>query len=83
MPPLEPLSATSLIWLAPYVNFVGAVADNPQEGAVYAVEFSHRVGRELLEVAKKRTNVVPIIEVRNIRFWSANYDLGRQKAPKI
>jgi len=31
-------------------------------GAVYAVEFSHRVGRELLEVAKKRTNVVPIIE---------------------
>jgi len=32
------------------------------EGAVYTVEFSHRVGRELLEVAKKRTNVVPIIE---------------------
>lgn len=33
-----------------------------QTGAVYAVEFSHRVGRELMEVAKKRTNVVPIIE---------------------
>jgi len=32
------------------------------EGAVYAVEFSHRTGRELLEVAKKRTNVIPIIE---------------------
>lgn len=32
------------------------------EGAVYAVEFSHRSGRELIEVAKKRTNVVPIIE---------------------
>jgi len=32
------------------------------EGAVYAVEFSHRVGRELLEVAKKRTNIIPIIE---------------------
>jgi len=32
------------------------------EGAVYAVEFSHRTGRELLEMAKKRTNVIPIIE---------------------
>jgi len=32
------------------------------EGAVYAVEFSHRTGRELLEVAKKRTNIIPIIE---------------------
>eukprot|EP01130_Rhizamoeba_saxonica_P008516 TRINITY_DN344_c0_g1_i4.p1 TRINITY_DN344_c0_g1~~TRINITY_DN344_c0_g1_i4.p1 ORF type:complete len:167 (-),score=50.99 TRINITY_DN344_c0_g1_i4:100-600(-) len=32
------------------------------EGSVYAVEFSHRTGRELLEVAKKRTNVIPIIE---------------------
>jgi len=31
-------------------------------GCVYAVEFSHRVGRELMEVAKKRTNIVPIIE---------------------
>jgi len=31
-------------------------------GVVYAVEFSHRSGRELLEVAKKRTNIVPIIE---------------------
>jgi len=28
----------------------------------YAVEFSPRTGRELLEVAKKRTNIVPIIE---------------------
>jgi rRNA 2'-O-methyltransferase fibrillarin len=32
------------------------------EGAVYAVEFSPRTGRELLEMAKKRTNVIPIIE---------------------
>jgi rRNA 2'-O-methyltransferase fibrillarin len=32
------------------------------EGVVYAVEFSLRSGRELLEVAKKRQNVVPIIE---------------------
>merc|ERR1719259_127545 len=32
------------------------------DGLVYAVEFSHRSGRDLLNVAKKRTNVVPIIE---------------------
>jgi rRNA 2'-O-methyltransferase fibrillarin len=29
---------------------------------VYAVEFSHRSGRDLINVAKKRTNVVPIVE---------------------
>ncbi|OAG29257.1 rRNA 2'-O-methyltransferase fibrillarin [Nematocida displodere] len=32
------------------------------DGAVYAVEFSHRSGRDLLGLAKKRTNIVPIIE---------------------
>ncbi|KRY17598.1 rRNA 2'-O-methyltransferase fibrillarin [Trichinella patagoniensis] len=32
------------------------------EGICYAVEFSHRSGRDLLNVAKKRNNVVPIIE---------------------
>jgi len=32
------------------------------EGLVYAVEFSHRSGRDLLNVAKTRTNIVPIIE---------------------
>jgi len=32
------------------------------EGMVYAVEYSHRSGRDLIEVAKKRTNIVPIIE---------------------
>ncbi|CAI2177308.1 440_t:CDS:2 [Funneliformis geosporum] len=32
------------------------------EGVVYAVEFSHRSGRDLINVAKKRTNVIPIIE---------------------
>ncbi|KAL3321184.1 hypothetical protein Ciccas_000141 [Cichlidogyrus casuarinus] len=32
------------------------------EGVVYAVEFSHRSGRDLLNVAKHRTNIVPIIE---------------------
>lgn len=33
-----------------------------QEGVVYAVEFSHRSGRDLINMAKKRTNVVPIVE---------------------
>lgn len=32
------------------------------EGLVYAVEFSHRSGRDLIDVAKKRTNIIPIIE---------------------
>ena len=32
------------------------------EGIVYAVEFSHRPGRDLVNMAKKRTNVIPIIE---------------------
>ncbi|KAI8865905.1 Fibrillarin, partial [Ramicandelaber brevisporus] len=32
------------------------------EGLVYAVEFSHRPGRELINMAKKRTNVIPIVE---------------------
>lgn len=31
-------------------------------GTVYAVEFSHRSGRDLINMAKKRTNVVPIVE---------------------
>ncbi|EKM55120.1 uncharacterized protein PHACADRAFT_255515 [Phanerochaete carnosa HHB-10118-sp] len=32
------------------------------EGVVYAVEFSARSGRDLIGMAKKRTNVVPIVE---------------------
>lgn len=28
------------------------------EGTVYAVEFSHRSGRDLINMAKKRTNVI-------------------------
>ena len=32
------------------------------EGIVYAVEFSKRSGRDLVNMAKKRTNVIPIIE---------------------
>jgi rRNA 2'-O-methyltransferase fibrillarin len=31
------------------------------EGVVYAVEFSNRSGRDLVNMAKKRTNVIPII----------------------
>lgn len=31
-------------------------------GCVYAVEFSHRPGRDLINMAKSRTNVIPIIE---------------------
>jgi len=38
------------------------LSDIVQDGLVYAVEFSHRSGRDLLNVAKKRTNVIPIIE---------------------
>ena len=29
---------------------------------MYVVEFSHRSGRDLINVAKKRTNIIPIIE---------------------
>lgn len=32
------------------------------EGTVYAVEFSHRSGRDLVEMAKRRPNIVPIVE---------------------
>lgn len=32
------------------------------EGTVYAVEFSHRPGRELINVAKRRPNIIPIVE---------------------
>jgi rRNA 2'-O-methyltransferase fibrillarin len=32
------------------------------DGNVYAVEFSKRVGRDLVNMSKKRTNIVPIIE---------------------
>lgn len=33
-----------------------------EEGLVFAVEFSQRSGRELINLAKKRSNIVPIIE---------------------
>jgi rRNA 2'-O-methyltransferase fibrillarin len=31
-------------------------------GCVYAVEFAHRMGRDLINMAKLRTNIIPIIE---------------------
>ena len=31
-------------------------------GVVYAIEFSHRCGRDLTNMAKKRPNIVPIVE---------------------
>ena len=33
-----------------------------EKGVLYAVEFSARCGRDLINMAKKRTNVIPIIE---------------------
>lgn len=32
------------------------------EGTVYAVEFSHRTGRDLMDVAKRRNNIISIVE---------------------
>lgn len=61
------------VWIAPgkKVLYLGAAAGTTvshvsdvvgKDGVVYAVEFSHRPGRDLLGVAKLRTNIVPIIE---------------------
>lgn len=61
------------IWIAPgkKVLYLGAAAGTSVShvsdivgptGAVYAVEFSHRPGRDLLGVAKLRTNIIPIVE---------------------
>jgi rRNA 2'-O-methyltransferase fibrillarin len=61
------------IWIAPgkKVLYLGAAAGTTVShvsdivgptGAVYAVEFSHRPGRDLLGVAKLRTNIIPIVE---------------------
>jgi len=61
------------IWIRPgsKVLYLGAASGTTvshvsdivgPSGLVYAVEFSHRSGRDLINVAKKRTNVIPIIE---------------------
>merc|ERR1711971_916813 len=59
MPPgskVSYLGAASGTTVSHVSDIVGA------DGLVYAVEFSHRSGRDLLNVAKKRTNIIPIIE---------------------
>uniref|UniRef100_A0A8R7UV44 rRNA 2'-O-methyltransferase fibrillarin n=2 Tax=Triticum urartu TaxID=4572 RepID=A0A8R7UV44_TRIUA len=67
------LGGVDNIWIAPgtCVLYLGAafgatvshVSDivGPT-GLVYAIEFSHRSGRDLVNMAKKRTNVIPITE---------------------
>jgi len=61
------------IWISPgsKVLYLGAASGTTVShvsdivgptGVVYAVEFSHRSGRDLINVAKKRTNIIPIIE---------------------
>ncbi len=45
-----------------YGILLALIVFSSQEGLVYAVEFSHRSGRDLMNVAKKRTNIIPIIE---------------------
>jgi len=61
------------IWITPgtKVLYLGAASGTTvshvsdvvgSTGVVYAVEFSHRSGRDLINVAKKRTNIIPIIE---------------------
>ncbi|KAF4614573.1 hypothetical protein D9613_002439 [Agrocybe pediades] len=42
------------------VNHVADIVAFLSEGNVYAVEFSPRSGRDLINMAKKRTNVIPV-----------------------
>ncbi|KAL7108361.1 hypothetical protein ACP275_06G107800 [Erythranthe tilingii] len=67
------LGGVDNIWIKPgaKVLYLGAASGTTvshvsdlvgPEGVVYAVEFSHRSGRDLVNMAKKRTNVIPIIE---------------------
>ncbi|KAF3949845.1 hypothetical protein CMV_024328 [Castanea mollissima] len=67
------LGGVDEIWIKPgaRVLYLGAASGTTvshvsdivgPSGVVYAVEFSHRSGRDLVNMAKKRTNVIPIIE---------------------
>ncbi|XP_062000037.1 rRNA 2'-O-methyltransferase fibrillarin 1-like [Rosa rugosa] len=67
------LGGVDEIWIKPgaKVLYLGAASGTTVShvsdlvgptGCVYAVEFSHRSGRDLVNMAKKRTNVIPIIE---------------------
>uniref|UniRef100_A0A7N0VKY6 Fibrillarin n=1 Tax=Kalanchoe fedtschenkoi TaxID=63787 RepID=A0A7N0VKY6_KALFE len=67
------LGGVDNIWIKPgaKVLYLGAASGTTVShvsdivgptGVVYPVEFSHRSGRDLVNTAKKRTNVIPIIE---------------------
>ncbi|KAG0561059.1 hypothetical protein KC19_9G034000 [Ceratodon purpureus] len=67
------LGGVDNIWMQPgaHVLYLGAASGTSvshvsdlvgPSGVVYAVEFSLRSGRDLVNLAKKRTNVIPIIE---------------------
>lgn len=67
------LGGVDSIWMEPgsKVLYLGAASGTSvshvsdlvgEHGVVYAVEFSHRPGRDLINVAKKRSNIIPIIE---------------------
>jgi rRNA 2'-O-methyltransferase fibrillarin len=67
------LGGVDNIWMSPgsKVLYLGAASGTTVShvsdlvgptGTVYAVEFSHRSGRDLINMAKSRTNVIPIIE---------------------
>lgn len=67
------LGGVENIWMQPgsKVLYLGAASGTTvshvsdlvgPEGVVYAVEFSHRSGRDLINMAKTRPNIVPIIE---------------------
>ncbi|KAK6135244.1 hypothetical protein DH2020_031016 [Rehmannia glutinosa] len=67
------LGGADNIWIKPgaRVLYLGAASGTTvshvsdivgHDGVVYAVEFSHRSGRDLVNMAKKRTNVIPILE---------------------
>jgi rRNA 2'-O-methyltransferase fibrillarin len=67
------LGGVENIWIKPgdKVLYLGAASGTSVShvsdivgptGLVYAVEFSHRSGRDLINAAKKRTNIIPIIE---------------------
>lgn len=67
------LGGVEHIWMKPgsKVLYLGAASGTTVShvsdivgptGLVYAVEFSHRSGRDLINLAKIRTNIIPIIE---------------------
>ncbi|KAL6541560.1 fibrillarin [Orobanche gracilis] len=67
------LGGVDNIWIKPgaRVLYLGAASGTTvshvsdivgPDGMVFAVEFSHRSGRDLVNMAKKRTNIIPIIE---------------------